>query len=173
MTIGIGIDIIIAVQAIVIYIAGICSLKQTVVDKKDPKKAICLLIAGIIMLTAGSFMLFEEVELGIAIFVIGAVVLLVAATTNTRDWQYHDPECTTDGDESRDLVCVLFGIACIAVAIIGYKLFAVGFFTGLLIVITLIALYFAFSQKEAKNTTIPTVVLAIAIFALAIFPYII
>jgi len=157
-----------ALQAIVIFVSGILVLRQVVFDKKDQERTIVFLAVGIVILTAGCFVLFKELSWGVAMVLIGATVILLAAQDNIKEWDYKTGEGSQGVDDS-DLLFSLFGTFCILAAVVGYKLEASAIFGVILASIAVIGICYVFLQKETKYVG-SIAVISIMIFLLAAFP---
>lgn len=162
------IEKLIALQAIVIFIAGVLALRQVIFDKKNQEKAIVLLVAGIVVLTIGCFVLFKEPNWGVAMISIGASVVVLTAQSNIKEWDYKTGE-GSQGVDDNDLLFSIFGIFCILAATIGYRLETSTVFGVILAAIAMIGIYYAFMQKETKHAG-STAMTAIMIFILAALP---
>lgn len=164
-------EITMLLEAIIIFVAGICALLQVFEDKNEPIKAFYLVFVGTVILIAGCLAVFKDEQLGIAAMLIGAIVVVVAAVSNVKDWQTHEAEGVKEGAEGQDLVCAVIGILCIAVSIIGYTVGASGIFLVALVCLGLIAAYLAYTQKETAAIGIYSVI-AIILFLVAFSPFI-
>jgi hypothetical protein len=164
-------ELVMGIEAVVLFIAGLCALAQVFGDKNDPDKAFFLVLVGAIILIAGCLTVFRDVQLGIVAMLIGAVVVVIASTFNVKDWQTHEKEGIEEGDMGKDLVCSLIGIFCIAVSIIGYTLGAAGVFIAVLICLAIIAVCLAYVQKETIAVGIYSAA-AIILFLVAFSPFI-